>query len=174
MTTISSPRHWGENLTNGTAAASPKQADILIALAPDELFHSPAPDADAFADLMIGGHRATYRVRGRDFRQWLRHQYFKKMKGGCNNDAMQVAVETIAAKAQFGGLEREVHCRVAEHDNAIYIDIGDATWSAIEITDTGWKVVDDPPVRFRRSLSTLPLPMPKSGALSICYGHSVI
>jgi hypothetical protein len=142
----------------------PKQADVLIDLAQSAtLFHAPAPDNDAFADIMIGGHRETHRVRGKGFRLWLRHQYFKKANSGCNSDAMQVAIETITAKAQFEGEERAVHVRVAEHAGAIYIDIGDPAWSAIEVTTSGWKVIDEPPVRFVRAASTKPLPIPQRG-----------
>ena len=46
-------------------------------------------------------------MRGRKFREWLRYQYFEKMESGCNAEAMQVAVETIAAKAQYQGDERQ-------------------------------------------------------------------
>jgi len=143
----------------------PKQADMLIGLAAAAtLIHTPAPDCDAFADITIDGHRETHRVRGQAFRQWLRHQYFKKTKSGVNSDALQIAVETIAAKATFEGSEREVHCRVAGHGGAIYIDLGDRAWRAIKITRSGWAVVADPPVRFARSPSMQPLPVPARGA----------
>src|SRR5262249_31455661 len=111
---------------NGGGEKRPKQADVLIELATAAtLFHTPAPDCDAFADIAIDGHRETHRVRGQTFRQWLRHQYFKRIKAGVNSDALQVAVETIAAKAMFEGDEHEVHCRIAQHGGAIYVDIGD-------------------------------------------------
>jgi hypothetical protein len=140
----------------------PKQADILIALSNEaKLFHTP--DGEAFADIVTGNRRETHRVRGQAFRQWLRHQYFKKAKSGVNSDAMQVAVETIAAKAVFEGEENEVHIRVAEHAGAIYIDIGDASWRAIKVTKTGWEIVANPPVRFQRSPGTRALPIPERG-----------
>lgn len=65
--------------------------------------------------------------------------------------------------AEFEGDERPVFCRIAGHDGAIYIDIGDATWRTIEVTAHGWKVIDRPPVRFVRSASTKALPLPQSG-----------
>src|SRR5262249_2514124 len=103
-----------------------KQADILIELAAAAtLFHTPAPDCDAFADIMIDGHRETHRVRAQFFRRWLRHQYFKAARSGANADAVQVAVETVAAQAMFEGEEREVYCRIAADGGAIYLDIGD-------------------------------------------------
>jgi hypothetical protein len=118
----------------------PKQADILIGLAKAAtLFHTPAPDSDAFADIKVGGHRETHRVRGRKFREWLRYQYFEKMESGCNAEAMQVAVETIAAKAQYQGDERQVYVRVAVHEGAIYIDLGDEEWKAVEVTKSRWR-----------------------------------
>ena len=142
----------------------PKQADILIGLAKAAtLFHTPAPDSDAFADITIDGHRETHRVRGKGFRAWLRYQYFEKMESGCNADAMQVAIETIAAKAQYQGDERPVYVRVAAHEGAIYIDLGDEKWRAVEVTKSRWKVIDEPPVRFARSTSTKALPVPKAG-----------
>ena len=141
-----------------------KQSDILIALAQTaSLFHTPAPDSDAFADIMIGGHRETHRIRLKGFREWLRHQYFKLTNSGCNFDAMQVAIETIAAKAQYEGDARTVHVRVADHGGDIYIDIGDPEWRAIKVTASGWEVVKDVPVRFVRSKSTKALPIPQRG-----------
>src|SRR5262249_41095852 len=110
----------------------PKQADVLIGLTNAAvLFHSPAPDCDALADIAINGHRETHRIRGHGFRQWLRHQFFRKTKTGANSDALQVATETIAAKATFEGDEHEVHCRIAGQGGTIYIDLGDKDWKAI-------------------------------------------
>jgi hypothetical protein len=142
----------------------PKQADILIEIGlKARLFHTPPPDSDAFADIMIKGHRETHRIRGSGFRLWLRHQYFEQTKSGCSSDALQVAVETIAANAQFEGDECEVHCRVAEHAGAIYIDLGDENWRAIKVTKSNWEIVDKPPVHFRRSPSMQSLPVPQVG-----------
>ena len=150
--------------TGGEKGRKLKQADILIGIADNAtLFHTPAPNADAYADIMIDGHRETHRIRGTGFRRWLRHQYFKETGNGCNSEAMQVAIETIAAKAQFEGKECAVHIRTAKHGRAIYIDIGDAKWSAIEIAEVGWKAVDEVPVRFVRTASTKELPVPQRG-----------
>ena len=41
-----------------------------------------------------------------------------------------------------------------------YIDMGGPDWRAIEIDADGWRVVDEPPIRFRRAPGMLPLPMP--------------
>src|SRR5262245_43400491 len=80
----------------------PKQADVLIEIGRTaKLFRTPAPDRDAYADIVIDGHRETWRVRSKGFRGWLRHQYFQRIQAGCNSEAMQVAIETLVSFAQF-------------------------------------------------------------------------
>jgi hypothetical protein len=53
--------------------------------------------------------------------------------------------------------------RVADHDGRIYLDLADEQWRAVEIDSTGWRVIGDPPVRFRRRGSMRPLPVPVRG-----------
>jgi hypothetical protein len=139
-----------------------KQADILLELASSvALFHTP--DKEGYVEILVGNHRENWPIRSRGFKDWLRYEYFKQTQSGCTSDAMQIAIETIDARAKFEGAEEEVHCRVAEHDGAIYIDIGDATWRGIKVTKTGWEIVTEPPVRFRRSASMRALPIPRPG-----------
>ena len=51
--------------------------------------------------------------------------------------------------------------RVGELDGKIYLDLCDLEWRAVEIDKTGWRVVDRPAVRFRRSPDMRPLPEPE-------------
>jgi energy-coupling factor transporter ATP-binding protein EcfA2 len=138
------------------------QSDVLIEIAAKaQLFHTA--DQEGFADITVDGHRETHRICGAAFRRWLRHEYYRLTKRGCNADALKVAVETIDAKALFEGESREVHIRVAKDGDDIYIDIGDARWRAIKVSKAGWEIVADPPVRFHRSPSMRPLPIPQKG-----------
>jgi hypothetical protein len=143
------------------------QADILIELAANAtLFHTV--EKEGFADVDVSDHRETLRICSSAFRQWLRHQYYKLKKRGCNSDAVKVAVETLDAKAIFEGETREVHVRIAGDVGNIYLDIGDESWKALKITKEGWSVVTDPPVRFQRSPSVRPLPIPlKDGSIEL-------
>jgi hypothetical protein len=153
-----------EQVVNEALAVSAKQADQLIAIAKEsaKFFHTPAPDRDAFAYLRVGDHYETMRVRG-EFRKWLRNAYFERNKLGCNSEALQTAVETLACMAEFSGEEAEVSIRVAGHGGAIYIDLGDASWRAIEVTAKGWNIIATAPVHFRRTSSTGALPVPQRG-----------
>ena len=140
----------------------PKQADLLIDLAQEaELFHSP--DATAFADLLVNGHRETWPVRTKGFRRWLARRFFEATGGAPNSEALQSALNVIEAKAHFDGPEREVHIRIGGLGDKLYLDLGDEAWRAVEIDSEGWRVVDEPPVRFRRAAGMQPLPTPARG-----------
>jgi len=140
----------------------PKQADVLIDLAQEaELFHSP--DATAFADLQVNGHRETWPVRTKGFKRWLARRFFEATAGAPNSEALQSALNVIEAKAHFDGPEREVHIRIGGLDGNLYLDLGDEAWRAVEIGIEGWRIVEDPPVRFRRAAGMQALPAPEPG-----------
>lgn len=139
----------------------PKHADLLIELAQEaELFHTP--DATAFADLVVNGHRETWPVRIKGFRRWLARRFFETTGGAPNSEALQSALNVIEARAHFDGPEREVHIRIGGFGDKLYLDLADEAWRAVEIDSDGWRVVDEPPVRFRRAagMQALPTPMP--------------
>jgi len=150
----------GEN--SETGGREPKQADILIELAQSaKLFHSP--DNTAFADIDMNGHRETWTVRRKDFKRWLARQFYDATGGAPNSEALQSALNVIEAEACFDGSERPVFVRIGGIDGKIYLDLGDRTWRAVEIDPNGWRVIDNPPVRFRRSAGMQSLPIPTKG-----------
>ena len=137
-----------------------KQADVLINLAQEaEFWH--AADHTAFADIRVEKHRETWPLRSRNFKLWLNRQYYENHRSAPNSDAVQNALNVLEAKARFDGPERQVNVRIAGANGKIYIDLGTSDWSAIEIDADGWRIVAEPPVRFRRSKGMLPLPLPK-------------
>jgi hypothetical protein len=118
---------------------------------------------DAYATLSVGDHRETHPIKSKGFRRWLVRGYFESHDRPPGVQAMQDALGLLEARAQFDGVERDVHVRVAEHDDAIYVDLANERWEAVEITAECWRVVSDAPVRFRRPRGLLPLPTPARG-----------
>jgi hypothetical protein len=156
------PRETIVEKSGDTSVSMPKQADMLIALAQDaELFH--APDGTCFADFHTDGHRETWPLRSNGFKRWLLRRYFETTQSAPNSEAVQSALNVIAAKADYDAPERIVHVRVAGLDDRLYLDLGDQNWRAVEIDATGWRVIENPAVRFRRSAGIRPLPTPVSG-----------
>jgi hypothetical protein len=148
--------------SGGGAAPEPTQADILIDLAEAaELFHSA--DGTAFADIEIDGHRETWPVRVKGFKRWLAREFFETTGGAPNSEALSSALNVIEAKAHFDAPELPVFIRVGGIDDKLYLDLGDDAWRAVEITSTGWRVVEEPRVHFRRAAGMQPLPDPVPG-----------
>jgi hypothetical protein len=140
----------------------PTQANILVELAqPADLFH--APDGTGYADLEINGHRETWPIDSKSFRRWLARRFFEATGGAPDSEAMKSALNVIEAKAQFEGPQRVVHIRVGSLGRRLFLDLGDETGRAVEIDDTGWRVIDNPPVRFVRTAGMQALPTPQPG-----------
>ena len=140
----------------------PTQADTLIDLAKSaELFH--AQDGTGYADIDINGHRETWPIRKQRFRRWLASRFFEATGGAPSSEALQSALNIIEARAQFRAPERLVDVRVGELDGRLYLDLGDETWRTVEIDAVGWRVIDSPPVRFRRAAGMKALPAPVPG-----------
>ena len=136
-----------------------KQADMLIGFAEKaDLFHTP--DSTCYADIILKDHRETWPIRARGFRRWLSHCYYEATSGAPSSEALTSALNVLEARAHFDAKECSAHVRVAGHDGKIYLDLADDGWQAIEIDRHGWRVVDRPPVRFRRAAGMLPLPLP--------------
>jgi hypothetical protein len=140
------------------------QAQILIEIATGPgvtLFHSP--EGTGYADIIVDEHRETWSLRSPGFRWWLRRAYYEATGSAPNSDAINTAMGVIEARAHFDGQKHPVHLCVASVDQRIYLDLCDESWRAIEIVGDGWRLVDRPPVRFRRTTGMLPIPEPVRG-----------
>ena len=69
----------------------------------------------------------------------------------------------LEAKAQFDGPEMPVFTRLAEKGDAIYLDLANDAWEVVEVTPYGWRVIADPPVKFRRTKACYPFLTPVAG-----------
>jgi hypothetical protein len=155
------PRPGAANRT-ATVRPAPRMADRLIELArAAELFHTP--DGIAFADVTVAGHRETWAVRGRAFGRWLARRFLEAERRAPAAEAVQQAARALETATLAGSPERIVHVRVGATEGRLYIDLGDAAWRAVEIDATGWRIVDSPPLRFRRPPHLRGLPTPEPG-----------
>ena len=145
-----------------TSRSTPTQKDLLLELAATtSLFRTP--DGAAFADIDVNGHRETWPVRSERFKGWLNRRYYEVREGAPSREARESALDTLQAKARFDSPEQPVALRVAEHKGKLYLDLCDEAWRAVEIGPASWRVVDRPPVRFRRTPGMKALPLPVAG-----------
>lgn len=138
------------------------QAQELIGFAYEaELFHTP--EGECWATVLVGGHRENYPARSKFFRRWLVRKFFEVHGKPPGSQAVQDAIGALEAMALFDGPECAIFNRLAEANGAIYLDLCNEKWEAVKVTPSGWEIVNDPPVKFRRAKGMLPLPRPERG-----------
>ncbi len=181
---VATPSKLWTTATPSEASEAAKSTEAQQLLKLSEAFELyPSDDGEPCADVRVGDHRETYRLKNQEFKNLLSYQYFnetgKPLKALAANDLLS----HLIAQSLHGNYEkRKIHIRVAHLNNAVYIDLCDDRWRAIEITTEGWHIVDEPPVRFRRTLGMLPLPVPEQGGsvkelrrlLNIEEGESIL
>lgn len=157
----------GEEATSGARGGRRQsQATVLISLAQASgavFWHDP--DGEAYATVTVSDHHENWRLRSKQFRDYLARLFYQQEKKAAGSQALQDALNTLAGMARFEGTEHAVHVRIAEHESAVYLDLGDPEWRAVKITAAGWAVVasGSVPVKFRRPKGMLPLPEPVRG-----------
>lgn len=138
------------------------QAEQLVQLARNvQLFHTP--ERDPFAQVPVGDHSEIWPIRSKGFRRWLIGQFYRAFRKPPGNQGLQDAIGVFEAQAHFDSPESPLYVRIAEHNDRIYIDLGDDQRHAVEISAAGWRILSDPPVRFRRTRGMRALPQPVAG-----------
>jgi hypothetical protein len=156
-----------EYMLNEPVRADPEwesKADRLIRLALGtgfELFHDP--DQQGWASTRVDGHWENHLVRSRAFQLFLLHLYYRETGESPGAHALRAAMDLFEARALFDGEEYPIHLRVADHAGRLYLDLCDRSWRAVEIDAGGWRVVERPPAKFRRTRGSQPLPEPEPG-----------
>jgi hypothetical protein len=149
---------------DGDEKKQPSQATLLVEMVDNcDLFSDTA--GEAYARFPVGEkpddlHWEVSRISAKPFRRWLKRRFYTSTGKTPSAQALQDALGVIEAKAIYDGDQRNVFIRVAGHENKIYFDLGGTNWQAVEIDQLGWRVVDDPPVMFRRAKAMLGLPIP--------------
>ncbi len=150
-----------------TVDAKESTATILVRLArknsckPVGLWHTP--DGEAYITIPVNSHMEHRKLSSKAVKTWM-GKLGKELLGKTPSvSAIKDALNVLEGQAIFDGPEYELFVRKAEHQGKIYVDLGDPSWRAIEISAQGWQIVENPPVRFKRAKNSMPLPMPERG-----------
>jgi hypothetical protein len=143
--------------------AEKESADLLMEMAKNRctLFH--CLDNDPYAVFVKSGHRECWRITSEGFREWLTFQCYIERRRVPGEKPLKSAISTLSGIARFEGEARSVPLRVANHDGAVWLDLCDDLWRAVEIRSTGWRIDPAPPVMFIRTASMRSLPEPVQG-----------
>ena len=126
-----------------------------------DLWHTPG--SDAYATVPVAEHVETWPIKSQTFKRYVAKQFFEAEVKAINSESLSAALNLMEANALFDGEEHNVHVRVAEHEGNIYIDLCNGEWQVVEITAAGWQIINESPVRFRRSRGMVAFPEPVRG-----------
>ena len=80
-----------------------------------------------------------------------------------SESAIKQASFALSGIAKHDGENQRVHLRAADYNGGHYIFIGDDELQVIEVLPTGWRVINNAPVKFWKPGSMQPLPIPQKG-----------
>jgi hypothetical protein len=183
---LGAPQATGKTLLEEieeSADRSVMQRLILYARASASFFHNA--EQEGFASIRKGAHRENYDISSRTFKLWLRYEFWRREKERLEHEALHEgalhegpvreempavvrdrdladAIRQLESVALFEGRQEAVHIRTAGHDGAVFVDLGDPDWRAVEITSEGRRIAtgDEIPVRFIRPKGLLAMPEP--------------
>ena len=149
--------------SSGSHRDSPNSVPLrLIALFSNHELFTTADGRGSYIIVPRADGRDVYEINGEIFREVLQESYFKECNQVPTKHAINDTVRTFEAIAKQSEDCRQVFTRTAEHNGKIYVDLCDAQRRVVEISSTGFQVVADAPVLFRRDRSMLPLPVPEA------------
>lgn len=163
------PAEADESDGPGSSGPQRSQAAELVRLVRGrdmELFHTPGgSDSEPHITFISGQHRECWPLYSKAARQWLGYLFYTTTRKAIGNQAMGDALNILAGQALYEGPEVEVHLRLARLGDAIWLDLCDQEWRAVEVTSAGWRVVEsrDIPVLFVRRRGMKPHPQPVRG-----------
>jgi hypothetical protein len=135
---------------------------MAIASGPEvELWHTP--EKIGYATFRDGGRVVHLPIRSKSFRQWVARECYARTKKVPRGMSVEEVINVVEGKAVFDGRPHPIWVRVAGHDGKVYLDLADDVWSVVEVDADGWRVIQNPPVRFRRPKGLHPIPVPLLG-----------
>lgn len=120
------------------------QHDKLLKIAQQAKLFKDEHDT-AFAQVRINSSLQNLQVRGRIFKMWLTGRFLAESGRGPNSEALNSALNTIAALAWESDKKYRLNVRVAVYGDSFYYDLADPGWRSVQIFPGGWDIVKELP-----------------------------
>ena len=162
VTSIYSPVPDCLSLNEDIDKENNSQSAMLVAfvLKRNVLFHDL--NGDVYTKRLNSGE--THRINSRIFRDWLAASFYEFTGDILRDQSVREALSTLAGLGRIHGECHQVFIRVAVHGGDYFLDLAEPGQSrAVQISSGGWEVVSNPPVRFLRTNTMKPLPIPQRG-----------
>ncbi|GAA4668559.1 hypothetical protein [Gordonia humi] len=138
-------------------------ATRLVELALDDYQLGLSDDEEPFGTSKTTPHIAMMLRGGRTgLRAELARKFFALNGSAAPAQALADSLTVLEGMAALEDPTR-LYLRVAETDDAVYIDCGDVDGTVIRIADGAWELIDHAPVTFTRTKLTAMYPRPERG-----------
>lgn len=77
-----------------------------------------------------------------------------------SRDVMEKTLDKISAKCLKSGIKKDVYLRIAKSENKILIDLTNDDYSIVEVSESGWKIIENTQAAFIRKSKQRALPNP--------------
>lgn len=112
------------------------------------LFHDEKNDG--YISLDIDGHQEIRACKSEAIRIWLAREAYHTQKKIVSADILKNVLSVLEGKACFDGPRIELNNRVAWKSDEIFYDLTNERWQAVRVSKSGWEVMDNPPILFKR------------------------
>ena len=138
------------------------QAKALIDLAYDAAEEFFICDLGIAATVKVHQVKQNFLLDEIMFSRWLINEYYSLFQDSPKSFAVKEAINTIISKEEFNNQNRkDVFNRVASYEQKVYIDLGNDAFEVVEISKDGWKIINNPPVKFIRMKTMRALSVPR-------------
>ena len=149
-----------DNTNAKQSAASLSAASLIIEIALERYHFGVTEEGQPYA--VKPGRHVVRLLRGgkNSLRAELSQAFYQKHKKAAPQQALADALLVLEGQAQEQDPDR-VHLRVAAANDSVWLDLGDAAETVIQINGLGWQIATDGvPVLFRRTGLTGAMPQP--------------
>ena len=126
--------------------------DLLKLIRPriEELWHDP--NGEPYMTIVGQHNLENHHLRSRELRKRIKRAFYLRLGIILSDYLLDDALEILGAEALYEGKTHPVHIRCAYHKatNKIYVDLCNDRWEAIEIDESGYRLAEAVPVKFRR------------------------
>lgn len=142
---------------------------IDLVMESGELFFDGESDRSYFSG-DIAGVDTTMAIDSKSFTDWLSFEYYSTTKAASNNRTGASASEMSIKQARFAlcgiakheGGKQQVHMRIADINGGHYIAVCNDGLQVLEVTATGWRMLDKSPLKFWKPANAQSLPIPSA------------
>lgn len=151
------------NPSEGNGSGDSAAAELIqMVIDKGKLFYDPKTER-AYVTASIDGLDSTMAIKSKQFIEWISFQYYSTSGQSANEASIKQARFALSGIAKFDGEQQQVNLRVADYDGGHYIFLADEQLRTVEVLPTGWRIVEDSPVKFWKPSSMQPLPIPTRG-----------